>query len=117
MDSYLQIEKIFHGRPSGIDNTVATYGNYVIYAKGEEGKQSVDKFKASETIDLRVLVVDSGVPKDTRQQVANVRKLYERHTSVCEGLLSSVDGIVEKFVKILKGEYEDGLGVSKVPLF
>ena len=62
----------------------------------------MDKFKAE--IDLRVLVVDSGVPKDTRQQVANVRRLYERHTSVCEGLLSSVDGIVGEFVKILKGE-------------
>ena len=28
------LEKIFHGRPSGIDNSVSTHGNYVLFEKG-----------------------------------------------------------------------------------
>ena len=89
-----QIEKLFHGRPSGIDNSVAIYGGFVLYENGQIGKKFVSN-------DIRVLVVDTGVPKDTKQQVANVRKLYERHMNVCECLMNGIDGLVDKFVKLL----------------
>jgi mevalonate kinase len=33
-------EKILHGQPSGIDNTVATHGGAVAYTKGMDGSES-----------------------------------------------------------------------------
>ena len=94
------IEKIFHGRPSGIDNTVSTNGNYIIFEKG--------KFECvSSEIDLPVLVIDSCVPKRTIEQVAKVRKYYEKYTSFYEPLMNIIDGLVEKFANIIQDKSSD----------
>jgi mevalonate kinase len=92
------IERLFHGKPSGIDNSVATYGKYILFEKG----QIVDKFESS--LDLPVLIVNSMIPKQTVQQVSNVRSLYEKHTNIIEYLFQSINSLVEKFVNILKHE-------------
>jgi len=105
-----QIEKLFHGRPSGIDNAVATYGKYVLY---ENGQIVNKKFESINLNDIRVLVVDTGVPKNTKQQVANVRGLYERHMNACECLFNAIDGIVDKFVKLIEENKTKQGGVAE----
>ena len=92
------IERLFHGKPSGIDNSVSTYGKYILFEKGK----IVDKFESS--LDLPVLIVNSMIPKQTVQQVSNVRSLYENHTSIIECIFQSINSLVEKFVNILKHE-------------
>jgi len=90
------IEKIFHGNPSGIDNTVSTFGNYLIYKKG----QDIESFKSKQN--LNILVVNSCVPKKTLEQVAKVRMLYNKHETIIEPLLDAVENLVDKFILILK---------------
>jgi mevalonate kinase len=90
------IERLFHGKPSGIDNSVSTYGKYILFEKG----QIIDKFESN--IDLPVLIVNSMIPKQTVQQVSNVRCLYEKHTSIIECVFQSINSLVGKFVNILK---------------
>lgn len=89
------LEKIFHGKPSGIDNTVSTFGDYILFEKGQ-----IQKFNSS--IDLPILIVDSGMPKNTMDQVMKVRRLYEKHKSICNQLLEAIDTIVADFVEILR---------------
>ncbi len=66
-----EVEKIHHGTPSGIDNTVIVYERPVFFIRGE----------VPETIavgaPLTLLVGDTGVAASTRIAVGDVRKLYD----------------------------------------
>ena len=90
------VEKLFHGKPSGIDNTVSTYGRYILFENGK----IVERFDSN--LELNVLIINSNVPKLTCLQVEKVRCLYERHKEVVECLLSSIDCLVGDFVSLIK---------------
>jgi mevalonate kinase len=90
------IEKLFHGKPSGIDNSVATFGNYILFEKGQI------KEKLNSQSHLPVLIVNSCVPKQTKEQVLKVRELYNKHTNIVDGLMNVIDQIVEKFSQTLR---------------
>lgn len=97
VNSYaFSLEHIFHGRPSGIDNSVACYGNYVVFERGS----IVDKFSAADS--LPILVVNSCVPKQTSEQVSKVRELHSRHPNIVDSLMNSIGDIVDEFVRVLK---------------
>lgn len=61
-------EKEHHGTPSGIDNTAATYGGMFVFERGKR-----------KTIGLRnnidVVLIDSGIRVNTKEVVADVKKL------------------------------------------
>lgn len=72
-------EKINHGTPSGVDNTVSTHGGAIGFTKAVKGKagglQGLHGFKS-----IRFLLTDTKVPRDTKTLVAGVarRKLQVR---------------------------------------
>uniref|UniRef100_A0A1L8DYL1 Putative mevalonate kinase mvk/erg12 n=1 Tax=Nyssomyia neivai TaxID=330878 RepID=A0A1L8DYL1_9DIPT len=68
-----QSEKIMHGNPSGLDNTICTFGNVVKFYKG---RPPVD---IKLTCSLPILLVDSGVSRSTAKLVENVVDLRKRH--------------------------------------
>ncbi|CAF0775169.1 unnamed protein product [Brachionus calyciflorus] len=90
------IEKIFHGKPSGLDNSVSTYGNFIVFEKGT----ITQKFNSA--TNLNVLITNSNIPKKTLEQVQKVRYLYEKHTKVVESLMNAIDILVEDFITHLK---------------
>lgn len=87
-----EAEKIAHGTPSGIDNTIATYGGLLKFIKKESGpvveKVSVDK-------NFPILLVDTGLGRSTRVAVANVRKLFERYREITEHIFRTIGEIAE----------------------
>jgi mevalonate kinase len=86
-------EKISHGNPSGIDNTCATYGTLVWFEKNMEGGLNKAKpFKCGKTLFL--VIADTGVKHDTKEAVANVRKLKEANESDFKKYFSDVKKIV-----------------------
>lgn len=95
------VERLFHGRPSGIDNSVACYGGYVVFERGA----IVDKFVSS--LRLPIVVVNSCVPKQTSEQVAKVRQLHSRHARIVDSLMDSIHAIVDEFVGLLKSAPHD----------
>jgi mevalonate kinase len=66
-----EIEKLHHGTPSGIDNTVVTYARPVYFVKG----QPIETFKAGRPFTF--LIADTGIPAPTRESVRDVRTLWE----------------------------------------
>lgn len=102
------IEKLFHGKPSGIDNSLSTFGNYVLFEKG----CIVDKFQSN--LNLPILLVNSCVPKQTLEQVLKVRRLHEKHTQLFDHLMESVDLIVQKYVQLLKLDLLDNTGLEEL---
>ena len=66
-------EKIIHGTPSGIDNTVASLGGAIVYTKPVKGKEGgVESVKGFDAI--RFLITDTRVARDTKTLVLNVAK-------------------------------------------
>lgn len=63
-----EIEKIHHGTPSGVDNTVVTYGLPVFFIKD----QPIETFKPKRPFTL--VIGDSGVPSPTSVAVGDVRE-------------------------------------------
>lgn len=66
-----EAEKVVHGKPSGVDNTVSTYGGFIYYRRGLIKRLDIDWPR-----DLNIVVVDTGVKRNTGAVVKNVLKLY-----------------------------------------
>ncbi len=65
-----EIEKIHHGTPSGIDNTVITYAKPVYFVKGK----MIETFKVGQPFTF--VIGDTGVPAPTNESVGDVRQLW-----------------------------------------
>lgn len=74
-DLSFKSEDIIHGGASGIDNTVATYRELIIYRKEEPPKMESLKLKQS----IPVVIGLSGVESMTSGMVAKVRRAHERY--------------------------------------
>ena len=74
-------EKIVHGTPSGIDNTVSTYGGAIAFRRLEGFIPLEADFTG-----YRLVLADSGIPRRTGDLVARVRALKARYPSVMEPL-------------------------------
>ncbi|HEY3310133.1 MAG TPA: mevalonate kinase [Anaerolineales bacterium] len=83
-----EIEKIHHGTPSGIDNTVITYACPVYFVKN----QPVETFRVNSPFIL--IIADSGIRAPTRESVGDVRKLWEADPATWERVFDEVGEIV-----------------------
>ena len=95
------IEKLFHGRPSGIDNSIVLNGNYIVFKNG----QVHEKFKSN--INLNILIINSNLPKQTREQVAKVKQLKENFSMIGDSLINTIDLIADQFMICLKKDGYD----------
>ena len=86
----LAAEHVFHENPSGVDNTIATYGGAVLFAKGETPKHfSV----ASSGSGVRVIIIDTGVPRSTRDAILAVRQRLDADKPRLEAAFDRMDAI------------------------
>ena len=65
-----EIEKLHHGTPSGIDNTVVTYAKPVYFVKG----QPIETFKVGDP--FTIVIGDTGISAPTKESVGDVRRLW-----------------------------------------
>ena len=65
-----EIEKLHHGTPSGIDNTVITYAKPVYFVKG----QPMETFKVGKP--FTIVIGDTGISAPTKESVGDVRRLW-----------------------------------------
>lgn len=66
-----EVEKLYHGTPSGIDNTVIVYERPVYFVRGKP----LETFSIAKPFIL--LIGDTGIHASTKAAVGDVRKLYE----------------------------------------
>jgi mevalonate kinase len=67
-------EKGYHGTPSGIDNTAATYGGLIWY-KREGSSQSMERMKLRNPIEI--VMGNTGITADTKAVVGGVKERRE----------------------------------------
>lgn len=68
-----EIEKIYHGTPSGIDNLVIATGQPVFYRKGHGGELLTLKQP------LPLIIANSGINSPTREVVGDIRANFSAH--------------------------------------
>ena len=83
-----QAEKLYHGTPSGIDNTVVTYARPVYFVKG----QPIKTFRVGASFTL--VIGDTGISAPTKESVGAVRSLREADPTRWEKVFSQVGEIV-----------------------
>lgn len=69
-----EVEKIHHGTPSGIDNTVVAYEMPVYFIRQTSGNH-LEPFTVAQP--LHLLVADTGVRSSTRAAVGDVRRQWQ----------------------------------------
>ena len=85
-------EKVLHGNPSGVDNSVAVYGGALAYVRPGFGKRSgMDQIQGFKR--LRFLLVDSKVPRDTKALVAGVARKKAAEPEEVGQLLDAIQAI------------------------
>ena len=83
-----EIERIHHGTPSGIDNTVVTFARPVYFTKG----QPMEIFRVGSP--FMIVIGDTGIPAPTKESVGDVKKLWEADSQKWERIFDGVGAIV-----------------------
>jgi mevalonate kinase len=83
-----EIEKLHHGTPSGIDNTVITYAKPVYFVKGKP----METFKVGKP--FTIVIGDTGIPAPTKESVGDVRRLRMRDQHNIENIFNEISQIV-----------------------
>ena len=97
-------EKLAHGNPSGVDNTLATYARPMLFCNGESFR--------SEALELAqtppIVIACSHQRGATHEQVAGVRARYERQPTACAAIFNQIDALSVTGAKaLLAGDYEE----------
>ena len=82
-------EKIVHGNPSGIDNTVVAYESPVYFIKGNEPMT----FDSGRTFYL--VIGDTGIESSTKETVGNVRAMWKKEPNLMNGYFDEIGNITK----------------------
>ncbi len=94
-----EVEKITHGTPSGIDNSVIAYEAPVYFVRG----QAVELLQAGERFEF--LIANTGIAHKTSEAVAMVREKREANPGLYDPILQQIGELAnEARSAILKGD-------------
>ncbi len=99
------IEKIYHGNPSGIDNTVITYQEPVYFQRG----RPFIPVKVAQPV--KIIIADTGIKKETARVVAQVRSSWQADTNTFNRIFHEIGEIVQQARNCLENGFVDPLGL------
>ncbi|KAA8536881.1 hypothetical protein F0562_029359 [Nyssa sinensis] len=99
-------EKIIHGKPSGIDNTVSTYGDMIKFRSG-----NLTLIKSNMT--LKMLITNTKVGRNTKALVASVSERTVRHPNTMAAVFSAVDSISKELATIIQSPGYNDLAITE----
>lgn len=89
-----EVEKIHHGTPSGIDNTVVVSGQPVYFKRRESDLPLIETFHAGAP--LHLLIADTGVASPTKIAVGDVRRRWQADPTTYNLVFDQIGRIVER---------------------
>ncbi|HRQ38681.1 MAG TPA: mevalonate kinase [Chloroflexota bacterium] len=104
-----EVEKIHHGTPSGIDNTVVSYEMPVYFVR-QQPQNRIEPFTVARP--LHLLVGDTGVRSSTKIAVGDVRRHWQETPTRFEALFDGCGRIATA----ARAAIETGDGVALGPL-
>ena len=94
-------EKIAHGTPSGIDNTLATFGRPILFRK-ENAQARPETRDLSTPEPIPIVIGLAGVATLTMETVARVRAAWQKNPSRYESIFSQIDTLALAGTEALK---------------
>jgi hydroxymethylglutaryl-CoA reductase len=91
-------EKIVHGNASGIDNTMATYGKFLLFRKGDPPKMKEIKVNKS----IRMVIALTYVESLTATMVSKLRKAWEKNKQLYNRIFDEINDLTLKAVEAVK---------------
>ncbi len=85
-----EVEKLHHGIPSGIDNTVITYARPVYFIRG----QPIETFSVN--VPFTIVIGDTGIASPTSIAVGDVHRAWQAETGRYEEFFDAVGMIVQQ---------------------
>uniref|UniRef100_A0A5F5PFK0 mevalonate kinase n=1 Tax=Equus caballus TaxID=9796 RepID=A0A5F5PFK0_HORSE len=89
-----QGERVIHGNPSGVDNTVSTWGGALRYQQGK-----ISSLKRPPA--LKILLTNTKVPRSTKALVAGVRNRLLKFPEIVAPVLTSIEAISLECERVL----------------
>jgi mevalonate kinase len=99
-----EVEKLHHGTPSGIDNTVIAFNQPVYFVKG----QPIQTFTVARS--FTVAIGNTGLASPTKIAVGDVRKGWEADRDRYEALFDQIGGIAQEARAVIEQGAVDRLG-------
>ena len=99
-------EKGYHGTPSGIDNTVATYGGLIWFKRGNPNV--FERIRMTKPFEL--VIGNTGLTTDTKVAVDGIRKRREEHPEKYSKIFKEAEGVVYEARKALEAADLDRVG-------
>jgi mevalonate kinase len=81
-------ERIYHGTPSGIDNTVIAFGTPIWFVRARPPEQ------LAPAVRFTLAIADSGIRSSTKETVGDVRRGWEAQPARYEALFDAVTAVV-----------------------
>lgn len=94
-------EVIMHEKPSGIDNTICTYGQLIRFVRG----QTPEPINMNGRIDI--LLVDTGVSRSTSHIVAKLASFKNKYANIANSIFDAIGHLVDDVVSILRNTKSD----------
>jgi mevalonate kinase len=98
------VEKIHHGTPSGIDNTVVTCGRPVYFVKDEV----IETFPISKP--FTIVIGDTGIRSPTKKTVRDVRTSRFAEPTFYDHIFSAIGSLTKTARQAIEGGYPERLG-------
>ena len=95
-------ETIVHGKPSGIDNTVSTFGGAIAFRKSEGFLRLEADFTP-----VKIILADTGIPRNTGELVRRVLSLKNKYPKIFDPIYYAAGRLSVEAAKLMeRGEYE-----------
>lgn len=104
-----EVEKIHHGTPSGIDNTVITFARPVYFERKQEGNL-IEVLSLARP--FAIAIGDTGVSSPTRNTVGDVRAAWQVEPERIDRLFDRVGTLVQSARQAMESGAIESLGSS-----
>ncbi|MFU8771004.1 MAG: mevalonate kinase [Anaerolineales bacterium] len=103
-----EIEKLHHGTPSGIDNTVTTFQKPVYFQRISDHQVIIEIISFPKP--FTILIADTGVPSPTSITVGDVRRAWIERSDYYEGIFDNIAEVVQNARKAIESGSIEKLG-------
>jgi mevalonate kinase len=107
-------EQAVHGTPSGIDNSVATFGGVIKFCKQESVSEFTPAFLYSKVRIIKpieIVIIDSGKQTDTKRAIESVRDFIQKNRAQADKIFEQYKDIFNLGINALENNNLKKLGM------